>query len=148
MLQMEYIRNILGTMTLMSGADTEKVSVNLGMVDLGQVDLLVEQGFYSNRTDFIRTAVRNQIQQHSSVVQEQLSSRVMGLGVVSYDRKALERLLDRGKMLELRMVGVVHLSSDVTPELALATISAVKVFGAFRASAAVKKALIARTEVW
>ncbi len=138
MLHMEHDR-------IMSTPDTEKLSINLSVVDLGQIDLLVEQGFYSNRTDFIRTAARNLLQVHAPVVQEHVKRHLMGLGVMVYNRKSLERLEKEGKMVTIRMVGVVTISDDVTPELATATIESIKVLGALRASPAVKKVLEAVT---
>lgn len=131
----------------MNTPDTEKVSVNMGLVDLGQIDLLVEQGFYTNRTDFIRTAVRNLIQDRAEIVQQQLKSRVMVIGVLSYGRVALEKLRSQGKTMEIRVVGIVHIARDVSPELALETIAAIKVFGALKASDEVKQALESRLEV-
>jgi len=50
--------------------DTEKMTINLGYVDLGHIDLMVQEGFYSNRTDFIRTAIRNQLERHADVVKQ------------------------------------------------------------------------------
>lgn len=130
----------------MSAPDTEKVSVNLGMVDLGQVDLLVEQGFYTNRTDFIRTAVRNHLQTHSAVVQQQMTLRDMSIGVTVYTRAALEKLKKKEKAVDLRVIGVLTIADDVSPELALETIRSVKVFGMLQASDDVKRVLSSRIE--
>jgi Arc/MetJ-type ribon-helix-helix transcriptional regulator len=131
---------------IMSVPDSEKVSINVGAVDLAQIDLLVDQGFYSNRSDFFRTATRNQLTAHSSAVQQHLASRVMIMGILKYGANALERTRREGKMLDLRIVGMLALGDDVTPELALATIQNVKVIGSFRARADVKEALAGRIE--
>jgi Arc/MetJ-type ribon-helix-helix transcriptional regulator len=131
----------------MSGSESEKVSINVGLVDLGQIDLLVEQGFYSNRTDFLRTATRNLLATHSQTVQNQLTQRMMVIGVIAYNAKSLTQLREENKMVDIRVVGVASLSDDVSPELALATIKSLKVFGAFRASNKVKVALQSRIEV-
>lgn len=125
----------------MATGDTEKVSINCGAVDLGQIDLLVEQGLYSNRSDFFRTAARNQLRSHEHVIQQNMKSRTISLGVAGYCRADLEELVTTGQRLNLKMVGLVYLTSDVTPELALEAIDKIQVFGIFRASQAVKAAL-------
>lgn len=125
-------------------ADTEKVTINMSVVDLGQVDLLVEEGFYSSRTDFIRTAIRNLLNQHSEEVKQSITRRTMAVGAMGYNRVELERVREKGEMLEIRVVGLFALTADVTPELARDTIQSVKVMGVFRASNDVKAALADR----
>lgn len=124
---------------------TEKITVNLGLVDLGQIDLLVEEGFYANRTDFIRTAIRRQLESRAGAVDDTVARRTLVLGSQHLDRRHLERLRDAGQTIELRVLGLATVADDVTPELALATIAAVDVLGAFRAPRAVKAALASRT---
>jgi Arc/MetJ-type ribon-helix-helix transcriptional regulator len=126
--------------------DTEKLSINLGVVDLGQIDLLVDQGFYSNRTDFIRTATRNLLQTHAPVIQGNIATRAMSLGVIVFDRKSLEKKRAMGSPIDIHSVGLVTIADDVSPELAKATIRSVKVFGVLRASSAVKAALQGKLE--
>ena len=123
---------------------TEKITINLGPVDLGQIDLLVQEGFYSNRTDFIRTAVRTQIATHADVVKRTITRKTLVLGVQHYTRQDLEAMRATGETLQINVLGLVSIAEDVSPELALATISALEVLGAFRASAAVKAALAGR----
>lgn len=131
----------------MSGADTEKLSINLSIVDIGQIDLLVEQGLYTNRTDFIRTATRNLLLNHAPAVQQMMDRGLIGgLGIVRYNKKALERYRSEGRQVDLRIIGLVAIDNDVSPELALSTIRSIKVLGTFRASAAVRKALQDRIE--
>jgi Arc/MetJ-type ribon-helix-helix transcriptional regulator len=125
-------------------ADTEKVTINMSVVDLGQIDLLVDEGFYSSRTDFIRTSIRNQLNQHSEAVKQSITRRTMALGTVGFTRAELEERKEKGEMLDVRVVGVFVLTSDVTPELARETIQSIKVMGVFRASEAVKAALADR----
>lgn len=125
-------------------ADTEKVTINMSVVDLGQVDLLVEEGFYSSRTDFIRTAIRNLLNQQSEEVKQSITRQTMAIGAVGYNRVELERRQQNGEMVEVRVVGVFALAPDVTPELARATIQSIKVMGVFRASDEVKAALADR----
>ena len=125
-------------------ADTEKVTINMSVVDLGQVDLLVEEGFYSSRTDFIRTAIRNLLSQHSEEVKQSITRRTMAVGAMGYSRDELERVREKGEMLEIRVVGLFALTADVTPELARDTIQSIKVMGVFRASNDVKAALADR----
>jgi Arc/MetJ-type ribon-helix-helix transcriptional regulator len=125
-------------------ADTEKVTINMSVVDLGQIDLLVDEGFYSSRTDFIRTAIRNQLNQHSEAVKQSITRRTMALGTVGFTRAELEKRKEKGEMLDVRVVGVFVLTSDVTPALARETIQSIKVMGVFRASEAVKAALADR----
>jgi Arc/MetJ-type ribon-helix-helix transcriptional regulator len=119
----------------------EKITINLGLVDLGQVDLLVQEGFYSNRTDFIRTAIRNQISTHADTVRETVARKTMVLGLQNYTREDLETVQAANEKLEIKVLGLATIANDVTPELALATIESITVLGAFRASPAVKKAL-------
>jgi Arc/MetJ-type ribon-helix-helix transcriptional regulator len=123
---------------------TEKITINLGLVDLGQIDLLVQEGFYSNRTDFIRTAIRTQLVTHAEVVKRTVARKTLVLGVQHFTRRDLEALLATGDMLRLNVLGLVSIAEDVSPELALATIDSIEVLGAFRASAAVKAALAGR----
>lgn len=124
---------------------SEKITINVGVVDLGQIDLLVSEGFFGNRTDFIRTAIRRQLESRSSAVESTVARRELVLGSAHYDRRDLEALRDSGQMVELRVLGLASIADDVAPDLAVATIAAVEVLGAFRASRAVKAALASRT---
>ncbi|HEY4542596.1 MAG TPA: CopG family transcriptional regulator [Noviherbaspirillum sp.] len=122
-------------------ADSEKITINLGPVDLGQIDLLVQEGFYSNRTDLIRTAIRNQLQLHSDVVRQTVARRSLVLGLQHYSRADLEAVRAAGEKLQIHVLGLASIGDDVSPELAAATIDSVSVLGALHASAAVKAAL-------
>ena len=124
--------------------DSEKITINLGFVDLGQVDLLVQEGFYSNRTDFIRTAIRNQIERHADVVRKAVTRKSVDLGLRHFNRADLEAVRDAGQMLDIRVLGLASIAEDVTPELARATIASLAVLGALHANAAVKAALADR----
>ena len=124
--------------------ETEKLTINLGVVDLGQVDLLVQEGFYSNRTDLIRTAIRNQLALHADEVKQTVARRMLVLGLKDVSRAELEAARKARQMLEIRVVGLARIAEDVTPELARATIRSVDVLGAFHASAAVRAALADR----
>jgi Arc/MetJ-type ribon-helix-helix transcriptional regulator len=125
--------------------DTEKITVNLGYVDLGQVDLMVQEGFYSNRTDFIRTAIRNQLERHADVVKQSTVRNSLDLGLRHYSRADLEAAQRGGQMLQINVLGLATIAPDVTPELARATIASVSVLGALHATPAVKAALADRT---
>jgi Arc/MetJ-type ribon-helix-helix transcriptional regulator len=124
---------------------TEKITINIGLVDLGEIDLLVDEGFFANRTDFIRTAIRRQLQTRSDAVERTVARRDLVLGTELLTRGDLEALRAAGKTIELRVLGLATIADDVPPELAAATISSVEVLGAFRASRAVKAALASRT---
>jgi len=124
--------------------DTEKITINLGPVDLGQIDLLVQEGFYSNRTDLIRTAIRNQLQSHADVIRQTVARKSLVLGLQHYSRADLEAVRNAGQKLQIQVLGLASIGADVTPELALATIDSVTVLGALHASAAVKAALAGR----
>ena len=124
---------------------TEKITLNIGLVDLGQIDLLVNEGFYANRTDFIRTAIRRQLESRAATLDDTVARRTLTLGVQHLSRRDLEGLRDAGQTIDLRVLGLATVADDVTPELALATIASVEVLGAFRASRAVKAALAPRT---
>ena len=123
---------------------SEKITDNVGTVDLGQIDLLVDEGFYANRTDFIRTAIRRQLETRSAAVNGTIARRALVLGTQFYSRQELEKLRQSGQMLEVRVLGLATIANDVSPELALATIASVEVLGAFRAPPAVKTALASR----
>ncbi|MGJ5034269.1 MULTISPECIES: CopG family transcriptional regulator [unclassified Bradyrhizobium] len=124
--------------------DTEKITVNLGYVDLGQVDLMVREGFYSNRTDFIRTAIRNQLDRHADVVRQSTVRNSLDLGLRHYSRADLEAAQRAGQMLQINVLGLATIAADVTPELARATVASVSVLGALHATPAVKAALADR----
>ena len=124
--------------------ETEKMTINLGVVDLGQIDLLVQEGFYSNRSDLIRTAVRNQLAVHADAVKQTVARRTLSVGLQHYGRAELERVRAAGERLRIQVVGLARIAADVSPELALATIESVSVLGAFQAPAAVRAALAGR----
>jgi Arc/MetJ-type ribon-helix-helix transcriptional regulator len=126
------------------GGDTEKITINLGYVDLGNVDLLVQDGFYSNRTDFIRTAIRNQLDRHADVVRQSVARKTLELGLRHYSREDLEAVRATGRTLQIHVLGLASIASDVSPELAAATIASIEVLGALHATAAVKAALADR----
>ena len=126
-------------------AESEKITINLGFVDLGQIDLLVEDGFYSNRTDFIRTAIRNQLSAHGEVVKKSVERREMVLGLQRYSRRDLEKVVAAGEQLQIQVLGLATIEADVTPQLARKAIASIAVLGALRASAEVKAALADRT---
>jgi Arc/MetJ-type ribon-helix-helix transcriptional regulator len=125
-------------------SDSEKITINLGYVDLGQIDLMVQDGFYSNRTDFIRTAIRNQLDRHADVVKQSVVRKSLDLGLRHYSRDDLEAVRAAGQMLRIHVLGLASIAQDVTPELARATIASVVVLGALHASPAVKAALADR----
>jgi Arc/MetJ-type ribon-helix-helix transcriptional regulator len=127
------------------GDRSEKITINVGLVDLGQIDLLVSEGFFANRTDFIRTAIRRQLDSRSDAVERTVTRRELVLGTEYWSRSALEQVQESGGMVELRVLGLATIADDVSPELALATIARVEVLGAFRAPKAVKTALAPRT---
>jgi Arc/MetJ-type ribon-helix-helix transcriptional regulator len=124
--------------------DTEKLTINLGVVDLGQIDLLVEEGFYSNRTDLIRTAIRNQLTVHADAVGRTVLRRSLMLGLRHVTRDELERLREKGQRIDLRVVGLARIAHDVPAALARATIGSLMVLGALDASPAVRQALADR----
>jgi Arc/MetJ-type ribon-helix-helix transcriptional regulator len=125
-------------------ADSEKITINLGYVELGQIDLMVQEGFYSNRTDFIRSAIRSQLERHADVVKRSTIRKRLDLGLRHYSREDLEATRRAGEMLEIHVLGLASIALDVTPELARATIASVAVLGSLHASAAVKDALADR----
>ena len=130
-------------LSLKSG-DSEKITINLGYIDLGRIDLMVQDGFYSNRTDFIRTAIRNQLERHAEMVEQSISRNSLELGLRHYSREDLEAARAAGQRLHINVLGLASIAQDVTPELAKATIASVVVLGALHASAAVKAALADR----
>ena len=122
-------------------ADSEKITINLGYVDLGQVDLLVQEGFYSNRTDFIRTAIRNQLERHGEAVQQSIIRHQLELGLRHYHRAELEAAVAAHQVLHIQVLGLAVIDADIPPELARAAIGSLRVLGALQASPAVKAAL-------
>ena len=126
------------------GADSEKITINVGFVDLGQIDLLVQEAFYANRSDFIRTAIRNQLQAHAEVVKQTVLRKSLALGLRHYSRADLESARAAGERLQIQVLGLVSVAPDVSGELAAAAIDSVQVLGTFQASAEVKAALADR----
>jgi Arc/MetJ-type ribon-helix-helix transcriptional regulator len=124
--------------------DSEKLTINLGYVDLGRIELLVQEGFYANRSDFIRSAVRKQLELHSDVVSGTIERHTLDLGLRDLARSDLEALLAAGEMLHVKVVGLVRIADDVSPELARATIGSITVLGGLQASPEVKKILADR----
>lgn len=125
-------------------SDSEKITINVGFVDLGQIDLLVSEGFYGNRTDFIRTAIRNQVNSHADAVKQVVARKMLVLGIQSISADDLRALRAAKETLHIRVLGLVTIASDVSPELARATIASIDVLGALHASAAVKAALASK----
>ena len=125
-------------------SESEKITINLGLIDLGQIDLLVNEGFYSNRTDLIRTAIRNQLNAHADVVRQTVARKSLALGMHHYSRADLEAALAAGQRLQIQVLGMASIASDVSVELALATIESIFVLGALQASAVIKTALAGR----
>jgi len=128
-----------------SPVDTEKLTINLGVVDLGQIDLLVAEGFYGNRTDFIRTAIRNQIGTHADALKQTVARRTLTLGLQKFTKADLEAARKAGHKLEIKVLGLAVIANDVSPELARAAIASLMVLGSLQASPAVKAALADRT---
>jgi Arc/MetJ-type ribon-helix-helix transcriptional regulator len=122
-------------------ADSEKITINLGCVDLGQIDLLVQEGFYSNRTDLIRTAIRNQIDRHGDAVKQSVARHNLEIGLRRYTRHDLEAVQAAGETLHIQVLGLAGIAHDVSPELALKTIASIHVLGTLDVSPAVRTAL-------
>ncbi|HVE48980.1 MAG TPA: CopG family transcriptional regulator [Casimicrobiaceae bacterium] len=125
-------------------AETEKITINLGPIDLGQIDLLVLEGFYSTRTDLIRSAIRNQLATHVDVLRQTVARRTLVLGLQDFSRRDLEAVRKSKTRLRIQVLGLVRIADDVTPALASETIESIVVLGAFHASPAVKAALADR----
>jgi len=125
-------------------AETEKITINMSAVDLGKVDLLVQEGLYSNRTDFIRTAIRVQLDKHNLEIQQSVTRNSYVIGVLIYDRSDLEKRKQKGEKVKMTVVGLLHLSDDITPELACEVIESIQVRGIFQAPDQVKTALADR----
>jgi Arc/MetJ-type ribon-helix-helix transcriptional regulator len=123
----------------------EKITINVGCVDLGQIDLLVQEGFYANRTDLIRTAIRNQLASHGDALRQAVARKTLALGIQHYSKADLQAVQAAGEKLQVRVLGLASIAPDVTPALALATIESITVLGTLQASAAVKAALNRRT---
>ena len=124
--------------------ETEKITINLGHIDLGQIDLLVQEGFYSNRTDLIRTAIRNQLAAHADVVKQTVARKTLVLGLQSFSRQDLEAVQAAGRKLHVQVLGLARIAEDVSPELARAAIDSITVLGALQANADVRAALADR----
>ena len=124
--------------------DPEKITINISAVDLGKIDLLVQESLYSNRTDFIRTAIRNQLDKHNLEIQQSVTRNSFTIGALVYDRSDFEKRKAKGEKVKLNLIGVLHLASDISPELAREVIESIQVRGIFHASEAVKAALADR----
>jgi Arc/MetJ-type ribon-helix-helix transcriptional regulator len=124
--------------------ESEKITINLGFVDLGQIDLLVAERFYSNRTDFIRTAIRNHLSAQADVVRQVTTRRMLVLGLQHFGVKELEAARAAGEKLRIRVLGLASIAPDVDADLARETIESIAVLGALHASPALKQALADR----
>lgn len=124
--------------------ETEKITINMSAVDLGKVDLLVQEGLYSNRTDFIRTAIRNQVDRHQLEIQQSVTRHAYAIGVLTYDKADLEKYKGRGERIEMKLIGFLKLADDITPELAREVIASIEIRGILQASETVKAALADR----
>ncbi len=129
---------------LRAKADSEKITINLGYVDLGHIDLLVREGFYGNRTDFIRTAIRNQLDRHAEAATKSIRRLQLDLGLRHITRSELETAQNQGEQLDIRVLGLATIAHDVSADLAAETIASLTILGALQASAAVKAALADR----
>lgn len=125
-------------------SDTEKITINMSAVDLGKVDLLVQEGLYSNRTDFIRTAIRNTLDKHNQEIQQSVTRNSYAVGALSYDRAELEKWRDMGEKRKITILGLLHLHDDISAELATEAIESIKLLGIFIATDTVKTALADR----
>ena len=125
----------------LSAPDSEKITINLGYVDLGQIDLLVDEGFYSNRSDFIRTAIRNRLDRHTDAMKQSVARRRLDLGLRRYDRAELEAVRTTGELIHIQVLGLAVIAPDVSVDLARATIASIEVLGALQASPEIKTAL-------
>jgi Arc/MetJ-type ribon-helix-helix transcriptional regulator len=126
--------------------DSEKITINMGAVDLGKVDLLVQEGLYSNRTDFIRTAIRSQLEKHTFEIQQSVRRYAYVVGVLSYDRSDFEKIKQKGEKLTIAIMGMLHLHEDISPELAGEVVESIRVRGVFIARDDLKAALSERME--
>jgi Arc/MetJ-type ribon-helix-helix transcriptional regulator len=140
---MERMENMTGSVHELrpKTRDSEKITINLGYVDLGQLDLLVQEGFYSNRTDFIRTAIRNQLDRHDAAVKQTVARRRLDLGLRCYSRKDLEAVEAAGETLHIQVLGLASIADDVSPELAQRTIASIEVLGALQLNPRLREAL-------
>ncbi len=143
-MQQKNAKNFAGNDRITRAAESEKITINLGYVDLGQVDLLVKEGFYGNRTDFIRTAIRNQLGHHAEAVKQVVARKMLVLGLQHFTADELRAVQAAGQKLQIKVLGLATIADDVTPELALATIESIDVLGALHASQAVRSALASR----
>jgi Arc/MetJ-type ribon-helix-helix transcriptional regulator len=125
-------------------SDTEKITINLGAVDLGKIDLLVEHGHYSNRTDFIRTAIRSQLEKHTNEVQQSAVRESYAVGALIYNTADFEKLKEKGEKVKIKLMGMLHLDQDIPADLAVQVVESIKVLGIFSASESVKTALADR----
>ena len=126
--------------------DQEKITINMSAVDLGKVDLLVQEGVYSNRTDFIRTAIRNLLDKHNFEIQQSVTRNSYVIGALVNNKSDFEKLKSKGEKIKLNIVGFLHLADDISPELAREVIESIEVRGVFHASDEVKAALADRTK--
>ena len=127
-------------------AETEKITIIMNAVDLGKIDLMVQEGAYSNRTDFIRTAIRSQLEKHNFEIQQSITRNSFVIGVLTYDQDDLEQKKAKGEKVKIRVLGLLHLASDISPNLAREVIESIQVRGIFQASDKVKTALLDRTK--
>lgn len=116
----------------------EKITINMEPVDLGRIDVLVAQGLFANRTDLIRTAIRNLLDRHDTVINEVVVKQSFAVGVMHVGRRDLEQRVAAGERIAVRVIGMLSIASDVDASLARDAIESITVHGVYRAPDQVK----------
>ena len=122
--------------------NSEKVSVNMNVGTLSQIDVLVDLGYYSNRSDFINQAVRQAIDQKQSIIENETSKQresngdwFTGVCVITKDQLLIAK--EKGKKLKIRGYGVVVIDNKLD-DLALEVIDSIDIKGKILASQKIK----------
>lgn len=121
---------------------TEKITINVNTSDLGKIDLLIHEGYYSNRTDFIKSAIKSQVNKHDDEINMILSSKkkkdwFVGVYVLTEDE--LQALKRYGRKKAIRGMGLLIVDKDVSLDLMKTSISAIETYGVCRCSSEIKR---------
>jgi Arc/MetJ-type ribon-helix-helix transcriptional regulator len=124
---------------------TEKITININTIDLGHIDLLVNEGYYATRTEFIKTAVKKQLDRHEEDTKKLIEQKAkhgdyeLSIGVGGFTKSELERIIQKKEAkIKMIFIGLFITPKDVTLELLEQAVESIKVYGVCRCSQEIK----------
>ena len=117
---------------------SEKVSVNINTSTLSSIDLLIDHGYYSNRSDFINQALREGIQKHQKTLDRIIDAKTEAngespnqwfIGVYGLEKREIDAAKSRGITMEIKGYGVLVIDAENDEEDLYPVIRSIKVKG-------------------